>query len=70
MTFDREFYDYQGECSYVLARDTINGNFEVIVNYENVRGERTKKSITINIEDHSVEISPDKVSPAMNSYLE
>ena len=59
MTFDHRFYEFSGECSYLLARDFINGKFSVIVNYDTVKGEKTKKSLTIITDDHEIEIYPD-----------
>ena len=58
MTFDKRFYEYTGECSYLLARDFINGHFSVIVNYERIRDVPTKKSVTVISGDHQFEIFP------------
>ena len=59
MTFDHRFMEFSGECSYLLARDFIDGKFSVIVNYDNVHGQKTKKSITVISGDDEVEIYPD-----------
>lgn len=34
MTFDKQFYDFAGECSYLLTSDFVNSKFSAIVNYE------------------------------------
>ena len=58
MTFDKHFYEFSGECSYILARDFIDGNFTVVVNYDNVGGSMTKKSLTVMVDNKQVEIFP------------
>jgi len=55
MTFDKQFYEFAGDCSYLLARDFIDGNFTVLVNYE---GDR-KKSLTVASNNKNIEIFPD-----------
>lgn len=60
LTFDRKFYEYAGTCSYVLAHDTINNLFKVIVNY-NVNN-RNEKSITVEVGGYDggiVKVSPE-----------
>ena len=37
MTFDKKFYEFAGECSYLLARDFIDQSFSVVVNYDKVK---------------------------------
>ena len=59
MTFDRRFYEFAGECSYLLARDFIDGTFSVIVNYERVQGRTVKKSLTIISSGKQVEVFSD-----------
>ena len=59
MTFDHRFMEFSGECSYLLARDFIDGQFSVIVNYDTVQGQKTKKSITVISGDYEIEIYPD-----------
>ncbi len=61
MTFDKKFYEFAGECSYLLARDFINGHFSVVVNYAD-RGWR--KSITVFSGDRQVEMTTDGRSVA------
>jgi len=60
MTFDKQFYEFAGECSYLLARDFLDKTFSVIVNYDKaVRGQATKKSLTVVSDDKQIEIFPD-----------
>ena len=60
MTFDRHFFEFAGECSYLLARDFIGKTFSVIVNYDKVvRGQAAKKSMTVISDDKQIEIFPD-----------
>lgn len=60
MTFDKKFYDFAGECSYLLARDFIDKTFSVVVNYDKAaRGLPTKKSITVMCEGKQIEIFSD-----------
>jgi hypothetical protein len=60
MTFDKKFFSYAGECSYLLARDFIDKTFSVAVNYEKpARGQPIKKSITVMCEGKQIEIYPD-----------
>ena len=65
LTFDRKFYEYAGSCSYVLAQDTINNLFKVIVNYDRSRGE---KSITVEVDGHNVKVSPEFKVCIHNKY--
>jgi len=58
MTFDKRFYEFAGDCSYLLARDFLDGKFSVVVNYERTDGKSTKKSITVMLGDVQLEISP------------
>ena len=58
MTFDKRFFEYTGECSYLLARDFLDGEFSVIVNYERIRDVPTKKSISVISKTHQFEIFP------------
>lgn len=64
MTFDRRFFEFAGDCSYLLARDFIGGTFSVIVNYDRpVRNQAVKKSLTIVSGGRQIEVFPDgKVS--------
>jgi len=60
MTFDRRFFEFAGDCSYLLMRDFINGTFSVIVNYDRaVRGQPVKKSLTVISGGQQLEVFPD-----------
>lgn len=56
MTFDRRFYEFAGECSYLLASDFLRNDFSAIVNYEGAGGKVTRKSLTILSDSRQVEI--------------
>jgi hypothetical protein len=58
MTFDKKFYEFSGECSYLLARDFIDGYFSVIANYQSQQGQVSKKSMTLFAKDKQVEVFP------------
>lgn len=47
MTFDGKFYEFAGECSYLLVGDFYRSNFSVVVNYEGADGRVVRKSLTI-----------------------
>jgi len=59
MTFDKKFYEFAGACSYVVARDFIDGNFSVIVNYDRESDKPIKNSLTVITQDKEIEIFPD-----------
>ncbi|ELU04621.1 hypothetical protein CAPTEDRAFT_222921 [Capitella teleta] len=59
MTFDKRFYEFAGECSYLLARDFIDGTFSVAVNYQRQRGRPVKKSLSIITNGKQVEVFND-----------
>ena len=60
MTFDRRFFEFAGDCSYLLMRDFISGTFSVIVNYDRaVRGRPVKKSLTVITGGRQLEVFPD-----------
>ena len=71
MTFDKKFYEFAGDCSYLLARDFIDGTFSVIVNYERMDGDRpTRKSLTLISNDKTVVISTDGTVMMDNARVE
>ncbi|XP_070564133.1 uncharacterized protein [Ptychodera flava] len=59
MTFDKKFYEFAGACSYIVARDFIDGNFSVVVNYDRDSDEPIKNSLTVISQDREIEIQPD-----------
>ncbi|KAK2725008.1 uncharacterized protein LOC136033229 isoform X1 [Artemia franciscana] len=61
MTFDRKYFEFAGECSYLLVSDFADGNFSVVVNYEGSSGKFTKKSLSVISNGHHLEITSSKV---------
>lgn len=59
VTFDDEEYDFAGECDYLLARDFENGEFTIYVSFERRQNRVARKSITVEYQEHKVEISYD-----------
>lgn len=59
VTFDKTFYDFASECSYLVARDFADGNFSIIVSYKGKTPETLRKSIIMETDDHIIEIKPD-----------
>lgn len=71
MTFDRRFFEFAGDCSYLLARDFIGGTFSVIVNYDRVINNKpTKKSLTIVTAGRQIEVYPDSKVTVDGSRVE
>lgn len=56
ITFDKFSYDFAGKCSYLLARDFVDGNFTVIVNYGD---DHIRKSLTVLTDGKKVDIGND-----------
>ena len=61
MTFDRKFYDFAGECSYLLFSDfsARGGNFSVVVNYEAAAGRVTRKWLTVVSDGRQIDLDTD-----------
>src|SRR6218665_186456 len=60
MTFDHKFYEFAGECSYLLTRDFVDKSFSVVVNYDKmVNNLPTRKSITVISDGKKIEVFPD-----------
>jgi len=57
-TFDGRTFDFAGSCSYLLARDMVDGTFSISVNYQNTRRGNTK-SINIESNGKNIEITSD-----------
>ncbi|CAC5383680.1 unnamed protein product [Mytilus coruscus] len=58
-TFDGQEFDFSGRCSYVLARDYVDGNFSIIMNYLG----RQKKKLILTSQHQNVQLAPNgKVS--------
>jgi hypothetical protein len=69
VTFDRKFYDFAGqECSYVLARDFVDGNFSVIAKYRGLDNSgRVKKSLLVQLGNRQIEIAPQQQQVKLDS---
>uniref|UniRef100_L7LXU2 Putative microtubule associated complex n=1 Tax=Rhipicephalus pulchellus TaxID=72859 RepID=L7LXU2_RHIPC len=66
-TFDGFHFEFAGECSYLLAKDFLNDNFAVVINYARDGQRVTKKSITVITDGGRFDISTDyKVTKAGN----
>lgn len=56
MTFDGRFFEFAGECSYLLASDFLRNEFSAVVNYEGSAGKVSRKSLTILSDGRQIEI--------------
>ncbi|XP_067004188.2 uncharacterized protein [Anabrus simplex] len=56
ITFDNKFYDFEGECSYLLASDFLDNKFSAVINYEIQNRKVVEKSLTIVSEGHHIAI--------------
>nr|BAL42280.1 Vitellogenin-B [Haemaphysalis longicornis] len=69
VTFDGTMYSASGDCTYLLARDFVDGNFTVLLKYHpnspRVHG-RVPKSIIIQLGQSYIEIYPDDASVFLN----
>ncbi|XP_056647213.1 uncharacterized protein LOC130451874 [Diorhabda sublineata] len=36
VTFDKKFYDFRGNCTYLLATDFVDKNFTILVSYDDI----------------------------------
>ncbi|KAH6941668.1 hypothetical protein HPB50_022254 [Hyalomma asiaticum] len=69
VTFDGTMYSATGDCTYLLARDFVDGNFTVLLKYhpENPRVHgRVPKSIIVQLGQSYIEIFPDDGSMFLN----
>ena len=55
ITFDQKFFDFRGNCSYLLSKDFNHNRFSVIANYKN----EARESISIQIEEVLVKMKTD-----------
>ncbi|XP_078656508.1 apolipophorins-like isoform X3 [Branchiostoma floridae x Branchiostoma belcheri] len=69
LTFDKKHFEFGGDCSYVLARDMIDGNFSVVLNYHS-GSELQKKSLVVIIDEKTYEIFPTGVMKRENQDTE
>ena len=66
MTFDRRFYEFAGECSYLLASDFLRNDFSAVVNYEGAGGKVIRKSLTVLSDGRQIEIDSSRFRVTMN----
>ncbi|XP_042895388.1 uncharacterized protein [Parasteatoda tepidariorum] len=57
ITFDKKSYDFAGKCSYLLARDFVDGNFTAVVNYGT--SDHMRRSLTILADGRKIDIGND-----------
>ncbi|KAG1669606.1 Apolipophorin [Nymphon striatum] len=57
MTFDKSFFDFAGQCSYLLAHDMVDGNFSVIAEYKKNDDNMPGKSIIVKADDRTVKLT-------------
>ncbi|XP_078574880.1 apolipophorins-like isoform X1 [Branchiostoma floridae x Branchiostoma japonicum] len=69
LTFDKKHFEFGGDCSYVLARDMIDGNFSVVLNYHSGSALQ-KKSLVVVIDEKTYEIFPTGVMKRENQDTE
>ncbi|CAN8004489.1 unnamed protein product [Ixodes hexagonus] len=69
VTFDGSMYSAIGDCTYLLARDFVDGNFTVLLKYHSdnpLPDGRIPKSIIVQLGDSYIEVFPDKGSMFLN----
>ena len=59
MTFDRRFYEFSGECSYLLVSDFFHNNFSVVANYEGFNSKVVRKSLTTLSNGRQIQVDSD-----------
>lgn len=59
ITFDQRYYEFSGECSYLLVSDFFHQNFSVAANYEGNGGRVTRKSLSILSNGRQIEVDAD-----------
>ncbi|CAG7820252.1 unnamed protein product [Allacma fusca] len=65
-TFDKKYFRFSGECSYVLVADLLHKNFSLLVNYENRDGDIRKKSYSLVSGDRSIEIDTSNMKVSLD----
>ncbi|PNF19502.1 hypothetical protein B7P43_G02340 [Cryptotermes secundus] len=62
ITYDKKFYNFTGagECSYLLANDFLHNRFSAFVTYKIENMEAVKKSLSVLVEGHHIEINSNR----------
>ncbi|XP_037093009.1 apolipophorins-like [Pollicipes pollicipes] len=56
LTFDNKFYEFAGDCSYLLAADLRDLSFALVVDYDLSRGRATGRSISAFQGNHTLRL--------------
>ncbi|KAJ8873087.1 hypothetical protein PR048_026703 [Dryococelus australis] len=59
VTFDGKFFDFVGNCSYVLAADLEDSQYSVFITYRGKEGSAVRKSLTVVVDERLVELGED-----------
>ncbi|ODN05278.1 Apolipophorin [Orchesella cincta] len=66
-TFDKKYFRFAGECSYVLVADLLHNGFSFIVNYQSRDGAIRKKSYSIALKNHNIEFDAETFKVTVDS---
>lgn len=55
VTFDGRYFDFAGNCTYLLAKDFVHDTFAVLVKY-NTETEKITHQIIVLIENNAIEL--------------
>ncbi|CAL8077850.1 unnamed protein product [Orchesella dallaii] len=66
-TFDKKYFHFAGECSYVLVADLLHNGFSFIVNYQSRDGAIRKKSYSIALKNHNIEFDTETFKVTVDS---
>jgi len=58
ITYDGKHFEFAGKCEYLLTQDAVDGNFSIVINYDDVKGEATIISAVVVSDEHNIEIKP------------
>ncbi|XP_054709196.1 apolipophorins-like [Uloborus diversus] len=67
ITFDKQFYDFSGECGYLLSRDFEDGNFTFVLTAKEAEKE---PNVFVIFKDTGIEIGSDKSVKANENAVE
>lgn len=68
MTFDGRYYEFSGECTYLLAQDFVRHQFAVLIKYRVVGG-RTTHQIIVLIGGKAIELDVAKNVSIQHSLM-